>query len=567
MSKQRSIDRPLGHHRELLALTREFSLHPADNQQVILNFYSSLDTPVSLACALLYKYGEFDQLVSKEIDPTHYNDAETFKDDFASVAFLRKHETLKTSFDRKKLAISAFQQAEITCKSTNDRIKSYLTTGSIPNGLEWLINSAIRKIDRILGPFCIDTVLDLCNWGPGVTLSIKGCDTSASHKFDRETDVTRDLYRLFSSVATAAYPIWDAWSKPTFVVGNTIITVPKNAKVDRTIAVEPGLNLWVQKGIGAAIRGRLRRAGYNLDSDLKNHRGAYLGSVYDQIATVDFKAASDTISLELVRLLLPPDWFDVLDAARSQYYTLDKNVYPSNKFSTMGNGFTFELESLIFLAFGLASCEQQGVDDQAVSIYGDDLVVPSVVLPQLTDVCTFAGFTLNSSKSFSTGPFRESCGVYYFNGQDVKPVYFRRDLLKFKDIYRFLNSVRELAHRRTGLYGCDARLRSLWSLALHKLPEKLRLYGPTVSGDACIHENIREGTRRPSGQIEGFLFSGFPEVSMSIEKDSHGVLLQRLNTPSRDLPYGNKISLRARTKIVFKKSMFVHRWYELGPWV
>jgi hypothetical protein len=87
----------------------------------------------------------------------------------------------------------------------------------------------------------------------------------------------------------------------------------------------------------------------------------------------------------------------------------------------MGNGYTFELESLLFWA--LAKSVTQ-VDD-IVSVYGDDIIVPSAVVPTLQKVFDYVGFTLNMDKSFWTGQFRESCGKHYFNGYDVSPVYHK----------------------------------------------------------------------------------------------------------------------------------------------
>lgn len=433
---------------------------------------------------------------------------------------------------------------------------------------EDILSRIIRKIDRILGDFCIDTVLDKCGWGPGSTLSVTGEDTSGAQKFDVDCDFTKDAYALFGDVMKQAYPSWTNLSNPSFQIGNKIITVPKNAKTDRTIAVEPGGNSWIQSGIGKSIRRRLRFSGYNLDSDLKNQRGAYIGSIDDSLATIDFKAASDTISIETVRLLLPTRWFDVLDAARSRLYTLNKRPAVSHKFSTMGNGFTFELESLIFLAIGLACCDSLGLDDEAVSIFGDDLVVPVECVPELTKMCTFLGFTINTDKSFSAGPFRESCGSYYFNGVDVKPIFLKSDLRYARDLFRLANAIRTLSHRHASLRGCDRKFYRIWSLLVHLVPRELRLLGPVSSGDSSIHVSLRETEARvhPDGWC-GFLYTGLPSVPISSTKESHGLLLARLKTMSRDRSLGNENPLRGRVKMVFKKNMFTHQWYDFGEWV
>lgn len=595
MSKQSTKKRKSQDERtRILSLVREFRLHNSDNRRVIQSYFIALDTPVSLACYMLYAYGEFDQLVSKELKPSDYNDGVSFRDDFAAVSFLRKHETLKTTFDRKRAALQTFAEGEESCKATNIKIRHYLDGSRKTPVNEQYLTGAIRKIERVLGEFSIDDMLDTCGWGPGTTSLVKGDDTSGARKFDVDGDFTADAYDLFGDVMLGAYPTWENIRTPRLITGNKISTVPKNAKTDRTIAVEPGGNSWIQSGIGRSIRQRLRFSGYNLSSDLKNQRGAYSGSIDDQLATVDFKAASDTISIETVKLLLPPKWFLVLDAARSKIYTLDGVAHRSEKFSTMGNGFTFELESLIFLTLALAICEAKGVDDGGVSIFGDDLIIPSCCVPELTELCTFLGFTINARKSYSSGPFRESCGSYYFNGLDVKPLYLTTDLLYVKDLYRLANAVRYLSHCHAFRVGCDVRFRSTWSLLVHLLPASLRLFGPVCSGDATIHSNLVESTPRdnPNGWC-GSNYTGLPEASVTIEKESFGLLLSKLNRRTRDKgiihPYdhaeqklvrklewmfpldplasGNRVSLREKSRILFKTKMFAYQWYDYGMWV
>jgi hypothetical protein len=140
---------------------------------------------------------------------------------------------------------------------------------------------------------------------------------------------------------------------------------------------------------GRVIRRKLRNAGFDLNSDQKNARSALYGSKTDKLATVDFKQASDTISARLVEEILPPAWYTVLNALRSEYYTLDGIVTPYAKFSAMGNGFTFELESLIFVSAALACCQYLKLDSSSVSVFGDDIIIPSEAYPLYTEFCRF----------------------------------------------------------------------------------------------------------------------------------------------------------------------------------
>jgi hypothetical protein len=559
----------------ILQQIAKYRLHTSDESRLIEKFFIALDTPISLSCYMLYRAGEFDQLVSKDLNPHDYVCPYQLRDDFAAVQFLRKNETLKTSFQLRDTALLAFKQAEVKCKESNQRLKD-LFSGRLTNvSSETVLLRMARKIELILGDFDVDMFLDLCSFGPGVTLAVKGDDTSNSRKFDVDCDITADAYDLFGEVLIKAYPLWENLKQPHFKTGNTIITVPKNAKTDRTIAIEPGLNSWIQLGIGKLIRKRLRSAGYDLNSNTKNQRGAYLGSLDGVLATLDFKAASDTISTELVRLLLPPKWFVVLNAARSHYYTLDKVTVRSEKFSTMGNGFTFELESLIFLTLGLVVNQILGNELRHISIFGDDLVVPSSSSSDVATHSEFMGFTLNLEKSFSSGNFRESCGSYYFCGVDVKPLYLKKGISRLKDVYRFANALTALAHRRNNGFGRDSAFQSLWSLTTHLVPIKLRLLGPVDAGDAAIHvdfseQQISKPHKNRDGKLsyqEGFTYSGLIEVPIDVEKYSLGLLLSRLNKRSISDSFGNVTSLRAKTRIAFKRAIHVSRWYNYGPWL
>jgi hypothetical protein len=163
------------------------------------------------------------------------------------------------------------------------------------------------------------------------------------------------------------------------VKGNSIITVPKNYKTDRTIAKEPCMNIYIQKGIGRCIRKRLKRVGIDLDDQKRNQEGARIGSLDGSLATIDLSMASDTVALELVSFLLPNDWWWALEQCRSPVGVLPSGeLVAYQKISSMGNGFTFELESLLFWAIcQQVACSNINETDCRILVYGDDIVVPT----------------------------------------------------------------------------------------------------------------------------------------------------------------------------------------------
>jgi hypothetical protein len=167
--------------------------------------------------------------------------------------------------------------------------------------------------------------------------------------------------------------------------------------------------------------------------------------------------ASNTVSLELVRLLLPPDWFAVLDCFRSKNGATSSMDYKVeyNMFCSMGNAFCFELESLIFKAIAIAAGRIEGVKDQHIrkglAIFGDDLVTLTELAPRTTEILEYFGFSVNEDKSYFKGNFFESCGADYFKGQDVRPFFLKRSLNDVRDCYFFCNSILYFAMKRSSL--------------------------------------------------------------------------------------------------------------------
>jgi len=234
------------------------------------------------------------------------------------------------------------------------------------------------------------------------------------------------------------------------VPGNKLDYVPKNYKSDRTIAKEPSMNMFIQKGFGSVIRKRLKRKGINLNDQSTNQFLAGLGSVTGSLATIDLSMASDCVSVELVRFLLPRDWFDGLDACRSKSGVDESGrIVTYQKFSSMGNGFTFELESLIFWAIVSSVCDIRytGIGRESISVYGDDIICPSAAARDVLRVLAVCGFEANLDKTFYEGPFRESCGKHYHNGHDVTPFYWKKSINDLHSLVVLHNRVRDCVLR------------------------------------------------------------------------------------------------------------------------
>jgi hypothetical protein len=113
---------------------------------------------------------------------------------------------------------------------------------------------------------------------------------------------------------------------------------------------------------------------------------------------------------------------------------IEGSIVELSMFSTMGNATTFPLETLIFYALGVAAVmpdtytvHPEMDEKKAVSVFGDDCILPTEKAQVFIDLCEYVGFQVNKDKSFyQPGPgFRESCGGDYLRGYDMRPHYIR----------------------------------------------------------------------------------------------------------------------------------------------
>jgi hypothetical protein len=441
--------------------------------------------------------------------------------------------------------------------------------------------TARRKIASLLGEYDSSLWLDMCKWGPGATFSLKGVHANLDNKIREDRlSITATALPYFRRVISDDYH-WlrsrgiDAEGPCNLLKGFEVVrgcrvtTVPKSAKTERTIAIEPTANQFLQGGIGNYIRRRLKRTGIDLNDQTHNQNGAR-DALIRQFATVDLKAASDTVSRELVYELLPFDWARTMDCLRSKEYLSPKGEWHTfEKFSTMGNGFTFELETLIFWALSKAVLEIEGLTEQ-VLVYGDDIVIHEAAVPLLKEVFAFCGFTINTEKTHFASAFRESCGKHYFMGFDVTPIYQKEVPDVLEEVYRLANRLRRLAFSMASGDGCMGILRNSWLAAIRNI--RIRHATPIDSEDD-------DGLALPIDEIEemGLVFRRYynpfrivlPVLSFKSTKrrlsEHSGILAYWLRfTPPE--PLEGSVAVRRQGKYVSRR-----RQYPVGcrnaPWI
>lgn len=425
--------------------------------------------------------------------------------------------------DPEAAAKQKFWHAEHKCHRVNQRFVAYRKRSPY----ELQLSQMRSWIQYVLGPSpCLEEVFNGAGFGPGANVGIHGNATNLARKILHETwsvspgsleDAWSCVVRLPHLVellnregGTLRYPVrLQEFTNITYVDSvsptcfldvdsarnqylektcitpyNKIAFVPKTAKTHRTIAVEPLLTLLVQKGIGTLMRKKLKRVGVNLQDQAINQRMAREGSVDpDSFVTIDLESASDSVSRELVRTLLPPDWYDLLDRNRCKSFMLDGVIYPYNKFCSMGNDFCFPLESLLFAAATqVVGAGQLGRD---VAVYGDDIIVRARYADGLISLLGTCGFTVNKRKTFLQGPFRESCGADWFGGEDVRPMTLDFALDSVQALFKFLNLTRR-NERTTRTFD------SVRPDVLERIPESFRFLRPHKGNEDSGIDATRE---------------------------------------------------------------------------
>nr|UJQ85617.1 MAG: hypothetical protein 3 [Leviviridae sp.] len=225
-----------------------------------------------------------------------------------------------------------------------------------------------------------------------------------------------------------------------------LIAVPKSQKGPRLICAEPVAHQWIQQGIWRWLERRVeedRELSASIrfrDQSLSRDR-ALSSSLGGELCTIDLSAASDRISTRLVEYLFQgSNLLDALHACRTRAMIQDLSddlpkMVVLRKFSTMGSAVTFPVQTLVFwilvtwaLKLTVEAPGYEGPDwtSADVTIFGDDIIAPTVAYPTIELVLHECGLKVNNSKTFTGKNFRESCGMYAFRGVDITPAYYLR---------------------------------------------------------------------------------------------------------------------------------------------
>lgn len=481
--------------------------------QAAFQYWAQLDCPTSLKLWLMARADQWAEVLTSKVDPENFADPLEYAKANAAVSFLKKCRDVPSSSDEERLksCVSSWRAGEASCFWANERLQPYVTSPLSDEVPAEFLRRVRRQLLSWLRHAPDDAEMHRrMRHGPGTTFSSSVPRPTAADKFDGLVSLTSGaVWHLANIVGTK----WGAiaasryGSLPNdglvFVRGNRFAAVPKTALTDRGIAIEASLNVYAQLGIGSAIRSRLRRyAGWDLDNASATHRKIVKqASIDGSLATIDLSNASDSLCKNLVRVLLRDTlWLEYMEDLRSPMTLVDGKWHLLEKFSSMGNGYTFELETCVFAAI-LSVCLQlkghAGILGHDFYVFGDDLIVPTDVAEFVVATLRWCGFETNSSKTFLRGSFRESCGADFFNGYPVRG-YYLKEALSYgsQRIFSLFNGAKICL----GICGVNSPWYLDW-IRRNYLPLRLREVGGSERlGDSVLHgiparERWRNGIR------------------------------------------------------------------------
>lgn len=184
-----------------------------------------------------------------------------------------------------------------------------------------------------------------------------------------------------------------------------ITTVPKDNTKDRVILCEPMGNMICQRAIAKAI---IKFIENEYGITLANSQDVHKFLISDENnATIDLSNASNSNWYAVIRFMLKDTkLLSYIDNCRISTVVYKQTYHHLNMVAPMGNGFTFELMTLILL-----SITRQF--DSFSHVFGDDIIVHNEVADDVISLLESCGYKINTTKTFVNSPFRESCGGFF----------------------------------------------------------------------------------------------------------------------------------------------------------
>jgi hypothetical protein len=260
-----------------------------------------------------------------------------------------------TSLDADKLCLEKFLAANSRCQNWRLNLQSSKD--------EELYGLFLKEIDNFLHPFgkpLVKSTMDIWSagrLGPGASLGATGVDFYSKLFSSQLSATSSEVYQQYTEYCQW-FPNWcgaelirlSAFGFPRYTCKSSLSFVRKTRDISRSICTEPSLNMFAQLGLGEIISARLKKFfGIDLSSQpKKNVDLARCGSIDGSVVTLDLESASDSLSLGVCEAVLPSWFYNLLCDYRTPFTECDGQKVELNMVSTMGNGFTFPLQTMFF---------------------------------------------------------------------------------------------------------------------------------------------------------------------------------------------------------------------------
>jgi len=302
-------------------------------------------------------------------------------------------------------------------KSFSDRIvaKATITAPSwLLNRARVLIQNVVMDGDRLHPILAQWDSIPFGKHGPGAVAQ-------------REKGLSKWFFKCIKGADMGLYRFNDRAPLPKGCAtpNSRVICVPKDFKSLRTICIEPKEFQFAQQGLWNCLKSLIHENALTRNSINFNHQ-EYNGRLCkrEDLATIDLKDASDTVSLKLCRLLFPKEFFRLVTRYRSRNLSVNGKLLKPTCFASMGSALCFPIETLVFWAVAQAARHPNGIH-KPLRVFGDDIVCPQQDAPYIVKSLEACGFKVNTNKTCINTPIRESCGSYTYAGFDVRCVRFK----------------------------------------------------------------------------------------------------------------------------------------------
>lgn len=456
-----------------------------------LDLLEALNIPHALSLAICYRYECWDELYRLcKLSDTMVPWGFPCRTISYERAFLQANALFSKADDLPEIphldekAIVSFLECEAKNLETNIRF----LTGAVSSPL---IYKTGQVINDILGDFSNLMFCQGFRFGPGASSTCRGLSTTIVDKLESDIHCTPRAYAHLEQGFRHFFQFYYSLQNfnPTGYY-NTFLTIPKKFDEKRGIAIGLHGNIVGQLALGSYLRARFSRF-VNLDTAADEHR-RLVRTEWRSIATIDLRSASQLIAKQAVRSVFPPDWLEVMDDLREEFTlvpNLSTTIHGTDRlnynqhYSAMGNGFTFEMESILFYSVAKAAMLNAGLKWTVLSVFGDDIIVDKHCAECVISALQNFGFEINLSKTFVEGPFKESCGVDTLYGVNIRPIYLRnlKQGAPIEQLYKLGNNIYRMASNSFSGVCLDANFYRAWKRCICQIPEHKRFFAGALS--------------------------------------------------------------------------------------